>query len=84
MTNSEPRSSREREPKMSRPEEAILEAMQTMQLLNGGLVDRMAAIGPLGLEQPVKRDQLGRTRSKARKDYLTLVTQSIYFNVFIV
>ena len=45
---------------MSRPEEAILEAMQTMQLLNGGLVDRMAAIGPLGLEQPVKRDQLGR------------------------
>ena len=41
-----------------------------MQQLNMQLADRMAGGGPLGQGLGVERDHLGRTRSKARKDYL--------------
>ena len=56
-----------------RPEvaiQAILAGIRDMQQLNMQLADRLAMVGPGGPGPAVERDNLGRTRSKARKDYL--------------
>ena len=58
---------------VDRPEaaiQAILAGIQNMQQLNMQLADRLALVGPGGPGQAVERDNLGRTRSEARKDYL--------------
>ena len=56
-----------------RPEvaiKAILAGIRDMQQLNMQLADRLAMVGPGGPGPAVERDNLGRTRSEARKDYL--------------
>ena len=58
---------------VDRPEaaiQAILAGIQNMQQLNMQLADRLALVGPGGPGPVVERDNLGRTRSEARKDYL--------------
>ena len=50
--------------------QAILARIRDMQQLNMQLADRLAMGGPGGPGPVVERDNLGRTRSKARKDYL--------------
>ena len=56
-----------------RPEvaiQAILAEIRDMQQLNMQLADRLALGGPGGQGLAVERDNLRRTRSEARKDYL--------------
>ena len=56
-----------------RPEvaiQAILAGIRDMQQLNMQLADRLAMGGPGGQGPAVERDNLRRTRSEARKDYL--------------
>ena len=58
---------------VDRPEaaiQAILAGIQNMQQLNMQLAEHLALLGPGGPGQAVERDNLGRTRSEARKDYL--------------
>ena len=56
-----------------RPEvaiQAILAWIRDMQQLNMQMADRLAMGGQGGQGPAVERDNLGRTRSEARKDYL--------------
>ena len=56
-----------------RPEvaiQAILAGIRDMQQLNMQLADRLAMVGPGGPGPAVEWDNLRRTRSEARKDYL--------------